>query len=338
MQLDQFDGDALKMLSHALPVPSANGNIFPAVRNRIVAQVSPKPTTWINVFHAVPGRFNLADLPTSPPSTPGNPSDSEDYFTFKVFDTAVAVPDYAQSSWEFLPMPRSPRPVVPPNSVDLSIVERYIPPPSPTEAKGMFAPKSGSSLLLDRFSEMSPNGGLLFLVYPTKTGAKRFMNEYIGPILEPLLRSMAIINELSADLGSSLHKMAAVEHLVDFGELKASVEQFCRQRSADNDRFQPDKKSTYSVVYSARQEVMPDRATWSADWWIKQEKARVRTTVAKYFQRNPKLHHDKEIVPTAIVQEVLDGVEKNSRPDWRPSKGIEVGIFIIKKTWDREEA
>jgi hypothetical protein len=345
MNLDDFDRDSLKVLSHALPLPSSRGNVFPSVIDRIINQTAPNPTTWINVFHAVPGRFTIADLPTSPPTTPGQTSSGEDYFTSKVFDTAVAVSDYSEFDAKASPLPKSPRPVVPPSSVNLSIIERYIPPPTPGEAKGLFTQQhNGQSLLVDRLTELSSDNGLLFLIYPTKTGARTFMNDYLGPILEPLLRSMSIINSMSSDLGTSLHKMVAVEHLIDYGELKASVEHFCRQMSANSpiattttpssssSRKSPMVAAQYNVMYAARHEVMPDRATWSADWWGRQEKARVRATVSRYIRQNPKAGGDKDIVPTAIVQEILDGVEKSSRPGWKPSKGLEVGVFIIKKT------
>ena len=65
--------------------------------------------TWINVFHAIPGKFNLQDLPRSPPSTPGPAIGGEDYFTEKVFDSAVSIADYQQDLSE---LPRSPCPVV----------------------------------------------------------------------------------------------------------------------------------------------------------------------------------------------------------------------------------
>lgn len=60
--------NALKIISHALPSPSTAGHVFPSIISRIndSAPVSPAtPLTWINVFHAIPGRFNLADLPVS---------------------------------------------------------------------------------------------------------------------------------------------------------------------------------------------------------------------------------------------------------------------------------
>jgi hypothetical protein len=129
------------VLSHALPSPSPTGHIYASIINAILGSTPSLSTTWINVFHAIPGRFNLEDLPTSPPSTPGPPVGGDDYFTQKIFDTAVRVSDYQQ---DLSSLPRSPRPVVPPKSVDLAVVERYIPPSSVHEFLDMFEPSGPS--------------------------------------------------------------------------------------------------------------------------------------------------------------------------------------------------
>ncbi|KAG9539893.1 hypothetical protein KCU86_g23483, partial [Aureobasidium melanogenum] len=73
--------DPIKVLSHALPCPSTEGHAFPTIISSLHDETPTSPTCWINVFHALPGRFNLADLPTSPPSTPGPPIGGDDYFT-----------------------------------------------------------------------------------------------------------------------------------------------------------------------------------------------------------------------------------------------------------------
>lgn len=323
-------GNSLRVMSHALPTPSADGHAFPALINHIIERVPSLQTTWINVFHAVPGRFNLQDLPTIPPNTPGSSIGGEDYFTSKVFDTAVPVSDYDGPATA---LPQSFRPVVPPGSIHVSIIERYIPPPTPNEATTLFD-RTGLSLINDRLVELSPTNGLLLFVYPTKTGARTFMSDYLGPVLEPHLRSMAIVNELSADLGTSLHRMASVDHLIDFGELKASMEHFCRQLSTTNEslsRFHPERNTTYHLVHASKEEVMPARRIWAADWWSKQEKPRLRSTVTKYFRQNQKAQ-DTEIVPTALIQGILDGVSFKSNPEGRPDKGIEVGVFVVKKS------
>ncbi|KAK5755465.1 hypothetical protein LTS12_014450 [Elasticomyces elasticus] len=90
----QIPSNPLRVLSHALPSPSSEGHIFPTIIGAIHDSTPSSPTQWINVFHAIPGRFNLADLPTSPPATPGPAIAGEDYFTQKTFDSAVPISDY----------------------------------------------------------------------------------------------------------------------------------------------------------------------------------------------------------------------------------------------------
>jgi len=130
----------LRVLSHALPVPSDSGHIYNTILERIGANTPCNPPTWINVFHAIPGKFNLPDIPTSPPSTPGMQS-GDDYFTQKIFSSAVPISDYQDDPSA---LPRSPRPVVPPSTVNLAVVERYIPPSSSNEFKNLFSPSGPS--------------------------------------------------------------------------------------------------------------------------------------------------------------------------------------------------
>lgn len=63
----------LKVLSHALPSPSQTGHAYTSIIEAIHDSTPSSPTAWINLFHAIPGRFNLEELPTSPPNTPGPP-------------------------------------------------------------------------------------------------------------------------------------------------------------------------------------------------------------------------------------------------------------------------
>ncbi|OCK79128.1 hypothetical protein K432DRAFT_330829 [Lepidopterella palustris CBS 459.81] len=322
--------DCVKVLSHALPCPSRVGHVFPVIIDAIHGQTPDRHTSWVNVFHAVPGRFNLADLPTSPPTTPGPAIGGDDYFTTKVFDSAVAVSDYQGDSKL---LPSSPRPVVAPLTVNVSIVERYIPPINTYEFAELFS-TAGRSLLLDRLIELSPNNGVLLFAYPTRTGGRTFMNEYLGPILDPLLRSMAVVHNLSADLGNSLGHMTAVEHLLEYRLLKSRMEKFCHHLSTNSstlEKFQKGKVK-FELIYSSKEEVMLDRQVWATDWWIKQEKPRVRTAVTKCFRISHKLPADSEVMPTNLIQEILDGVASRQYVYDAPKKGVEIGVFIIRKS------
>lgn len=283
---------------------------------------------WINVFHALPGKFNLADLPSSPPSTPGPAIGGEDYFASKIFDSAVRVVDY-QGNLQALP--QSPAPIVPPSSVDVSIVERYIPPSSVNEFSEMFNTK-GPSILLDRLVELSPDNGTLVFIYPTRKGARTFTTEYLGPILEPLLRSIVVVNGFSADMGSSAGRMVAAAQLPDFDVMRMRIQTLCTtlsQKSPGMEKFHR-KQASFSLVYSAKEEVKLDRSVWADTWWCKQEKPRLRETVNRYFRKANGAGDEK--TPPMIIQELLDGVATNPYRGPEPTSGIEVSVFVVKRT------
>ncbi|KNG50998.1 hypothetical protein TW65_71827 [Stemphylium lycopersici] len=316
--------DSVKILSHALPCPSTTGHVF----GQVIASIhdrSSTQTSWINVFHALPGRYTLLDLPKSPPSTPGPAVGGDSYFTSKVFDSAVAIPDYQLDSKL---LPPSPRPVVPPGSINVSIVERYIPPTNTNEFAEMFTFR-GRSLLYDRLLELSSDDGILLFIYPTKAGAKTFMRQYLGPILDPLLRTVTVVHELHSELGRNLGQMGSVNYLDEYGHLESQVRNFCDMMG---DRHaNPDKRAVYEVIHAAKEEILLERSAWADDWWIKQEKPRVRDIVMKYFSKSRKLPSG-EMSAATLIQHVLDGVSKREYQDGGPTKGVEVGVFIVKKT------
>lgn len=313
----------VKILSHALPCPSMSGHLFGQLIAFIHERTSSN-TSWINVFHAVPGRFTLSDLPKSPPSTPGPAVGGDEYFTSKVFDSAVAIPDYQLDS-ELLPS--TPRPVVPPGSVHVSIVERYIPPTNTNEYAEMFSSR-GRSLLHDRLIELTTDDGLLLFIYPTKLGGRTFMHDYLGPVLDPLLRTLTVVHDLASDLGKSLGQMSSVAYLNEYESLKSQLEKFCLVvRNATSGEPKP----TYQVIHASKEEVYPERRAWASDWWIKQEKPRIRDTITKYFSQTKKLP-ESGLTGTHLIEEVLDGVANRKVDESHPRKGIEVGVFIIKKT------
>ncbi|KAK6005173.1 hypothetical protein QM012_007952 [Aureobasidium pullulans] len=321
--------DPIKVLSHALPCPSTEGHAFPTIISSLHDETPTSPTCWINVFHALPGRFNLADLPTSPPSTPGPPIGGDDYFTSKVFDSAVHILDYADN---LKSLPQSPRPVVPPSSVDVSIVERYIPPTNKNEFADMFTTK-GPSLLVDRLVELSPDNGTLIFVYPTKRGAQTFVNEYLGPILDPILRSMVVVNGFSSDMGQQLGKMVAVDELPDHDMMKRKIMSLCSslsQSSPGMERFQK-LPTNFELLLSTTEEVILDRKVWSQDWWAKQEKPRIRETISRFFRKANRAQEDQ--TPVSLVHEVLDGVAQKAYPEGKEKQsGIEVSVFVISRS------
>lgn len=287
------------------------------------------------MFHAIPGRFNLEELPTSPPNTPGPPIGGDDYFTQKIFGSAVPITDYQA---DLSSMPRSPRPVVPPNSIDVSIVERYIPPSSPREFKGMFS-VDGPSILIDRLIELSPQNGSLVFIYPTRTGAQTFMRDYLSPILDPVLRSTVTANGLSSELCQSLGSMPAVSLLPEHAELERKMKALCAHltnRSATMARFHG-SRATFNMVHSSTKEVPLDRQVWAKDWWTKQEKTRVTEVVMRNAQdaqtKSSNRHVDRPPSATELWQKLLKDVE--TRPydaGCEPKRGVEVAVFVIKRS------
>lgn len=325
----------LKVLSHALPSPSPTGHVYTTIIEAIHDSTPSSPTCWINVFHAIPGRFNLEELPTSPPNTPGPPVGGDDYFTQKIFGSAVPITDYQQ---ELTSLPRSPRPVVPPSSIDVAIVERYIPPNSIREFKEMFT-VDGPSILIDRMIELSPHNGSLVFIYPTRSGAQTFMHEYLSPLLDPVLRSIVVANGFSSDLSLSLGDMPAVRHLLEHSELERRTMQLCTrltQRSGSMARFHG-RPAKFTLSYSATQNVMLPRQAWAKDWWTKQEKPHVTEVVTKAAQeaqtKSSNRYVDRPPTATELWQKLLKDVEQ--RPydaGQEPQNGVEVAVFVIKRS------
>lgn len=329
--------DSLMILSHALPSPSHTGHIYSEVISAIRSSTpsNSSPMTWINVFHAITGRFNLQDLPRSPPTTPGPAVGGEDYFTEKVFDSAVSIADYQD---DLSHLPRSPRPVVPPSSIDVSIVERYIPPSTSKEFESMFEP-NGHSILVDRLVELSPNNGSLLFIYPTKAGAETFTREYLGPVLDPSIRSMGVVHGLSAELNAALGSMVAVNNLPSHESLHHSISTLCArltQRSSAAERFHG-RRPSLTLSYASRQYVKLSREAWAQDWWIKQEKPRIRAAVTRYareIQMRPSHEHsERPTTSTELLQTLLDDVvRKQYQHGQEPERGVEVSMFVITRT------
>ncbi|KAL9089803.1 MAG: hypothetical protein Q9165_005597 [Trypethelium subeluteriae] len=346
---------SIKFLSHALPCPSATGHAFPKVIKAIQDRIPPTSVTWINVTHAVHDRFRLSDLPTSPPATPAAPLTGNDYFSSTVFDSAVSIIDYQlpHPSQQRLPTtpipPSSPHPAVSPGSLDFSLCERYIPPASPHEFATMFSTAPGStSLLVDRLVELSPNSGRLLFIYPTRRGAQTFMDAYLGPVLDPIIRSMVVLHNFSSNLRSRLGRMDAVDALPTFGALESQLRRLCRELSGSSssssssggggepsaralgsvsslDRLR--QGASFAVTYAACERVRLERGVWAREWWVKQEKRRVRDAVTAWYQ-TARSQMDK--IPVEIIEDILSGVATKQQAI-EPSEGVEVGVFVIAR-------
>jgi hypothetical protein len=374
----------LRVLSHALPSPSSEGHAFPAVIEAIQQATDPNSITWMNIFHAVTGKFSLADLPKSPPTTPAPPNEGDDYFTTRVFNMAVEVPDYSEKI-AARPLLQKLRPAISPSSIDISVVERYIPPTSTTEFEELFT-VTGRSFLSDRLIELSTKHGTLLFIYPTKVGGTTFKNDYLAPILDPILRELGTTHDLSIDLLQAIGSMTAIEKLFSFEEMKARLQEFCRSLSVSGSTPHGSYHTlgaTYTVVHSSTQCVPLGRTVWAEDWWAKQEKIKIQKAFENYdvhkagVAPGANVKHQlatakKEawaavrpgadnhaLLQRAKTQELMRAYERTrgeKRPDdnemlilkllqdlaikpyprGEPTKGVEVGVFVVKKTL-REE-
>ncbi|PYH40150.1 uncharacterized protein BP01DRAFT_359442 [Aspergillus saccharolyticus JOP 1030-1] len=349
LSLANSRGEAVKIVSHMLPYPrpgdkaatiSPNDSVYcslvQAVQNRLRHGQSP----YINVTHAVPEQFSLSNLPSSPSHSPRSLFSNDDYFNSTVFSSAAVVSAYHdfRGPIQSRSSSHSPMPVVPPMTVHLSILERYLPPSSAQEYKDLFSPYR-PSFLVDRLFELSPDGGSLLFVYPTRRGGSTFKSQYLGPILDPLLRQLVVVNELSTDIGRYLGKLSSVSHLDDFDTMREHLAQLCGSLSSSSSQF--------SVVDARKGSAHLDRELWT-EWFIHQEKARMKEVLSVYWQNGRRLPatkavsnvsstnyilEDKEVTSAMLLGEILDGIRR--RPygeDSEPHDGVELGVFVIRRS------
>jgi hypothetical protein len=194
---------------------------------------------------------------------------------------------------------------------------------------------------------------VFIFIYLTRAGAETFKKEYLGAVLDPLLRSMMIRNEITHTICQSIGTMEAINDMLPFAELKARMAAYCAQISA-RDRTPSsisNVPATYTLLHSSTSEVKLG-ASWS-DWWVKQEKTRVTEVFEAYIRAFPhraRSASSQTNVPMesrermrddtgaqgggsmAYILEVLEGVKKGAlRNDGRQEHGVEVGVFVVKK-------
>ncbi|KAJ9352007.1 hypothetical protein C8Q69DRAFT_446279 [Paecilomyces variotii] len=335
-------GEAVKIVSQTLPYPRAadksvalptRDSVFCSVVQAIQNRLRPGQSPYINITHAVPEQFSLSNLPSSPPSTPSMAFGGDDYFQSTVFSSATPVPAYHDFRGP-LQSSRTSYPIVPPHSVHLAIVERYLPPSSIQEYKDFFCPDR-PSVLVDRLKELSPCGGSLLLIYPTKKGAQSFKTQYLGPILDPLLRQMVVVNELSADVGRYLGKFGSPAQMDDFESMKSNINLLCQSIS--------NPSSKYTLVDAERGTAHLDRNLW-AEWYIQQERARMKEVLNIYWRNGQRLPvnkalsasnrtlADKEVTSAMLLGEIFDGIKRRPYGDGGPRDGVELGVFVIRRS------
>lgn len=323
----------IQLVSQTLPSPSkeaARPNaIFAEVISAIQTRFGTNRQPYITITHAVPPVFDLLNLPSSPPSTPNVFAGREDYFTQSIFAHAAVVSSYHVPPDSLAnPAPPSPNPIVPPSSVQISVLERYIPPSSSQEIKQLFS-LSGQSVLIDRLAELSHNNGSMLFVYPTKIGANMFISKYLNRILDPLLRALVEVHQLSYGLAESLSSMAVAD-LHTFEALHARISQLCRRMSQQV--TSENQRSHFHLVYAGTGEVAIDRRTWT-QWYLKQEHARFKRTLDSYWGRGRRLSQMDSAGAGTVLREVIDGVSKmTNEVAQQTGPDIEVGVFVIRRT------
>ncbi|PGG95449.1 hypothetical protein GX51_08244 [Blastomyces parvus] len=358
LKISKTPGQAVQMVSQTLPCPpidqtpssspvSAFSSVVEEIQRRLQADQSP----YINIIHAVPPKFSLNNLPTSPPSTPNRMSPDDDYFNLTVFSSGAPVSAYASHrdsmSDDLAGSTHTPTPIVPPYSVHISIVERYLPPPSSREYRNLFS-ATGPSVLVDRLRELSPQGGNLVLIYPTQQGARTFKNQYLGPILDPLLRQMVVVNELSADISKALGSMPAIAEMDDFESMQNNILRLCenlRQRESSLAGPSPTRSSRFTMVYGGKGEICMDRKSW-IEWYIQQETPRARDILNGYWRAGYQLptslmaspgtlkSGNREISGPSLLQVLFQGLRNRASADGSPGLGpsMEVGVFVIRRS------
>ncbi len=175
------------------------------------------------------------------------------------------------------------------------------------------------------------------MIYPTKAGGNTFMKDYLSPILDPVLRSMAVVNGLSASLASMLGNMTSVDRLSDHETYEARIQTLLNTISRGGPAvervFEQGSRPRFTLAYASAEHVAVDRSTWAQEWWTKQEKPRVREAVTKYAreaQTRSSNFNERPRTSTELLQEVLKGVaEKPYPPGHEPTQGIEVSCFVV---------
>ncbi|KAJ5390391.1 uncharacterized protein N7496_001459 [Penicillium cataractarum] len=340
-------GEAVKIVSQTLPYPRPsdqsisvprNDSIFYSIVRSVHNHLQPGHSPYINVTHAVPEQFSLSNLPHSPPSTPHSPTAADEYFNATVFSSAAVVGAYHDYRGPIQrQIAHAPMPIVPPHSVHISVLERYLPPPSAQEYRDVFC-ATRPSFLVDRLCELSPDGGSLLFVYPTKKGASTFKSQYLGPLLDPLLRQLVVVNGLSADVGRYLGKLSTVSMMDDFATMKANIVALCEDLSSSSSQFH--------VADAGKASAHLDRDLW-VEWYIHQEKARMKEVLSLYCQngRRPPISKalttggssglmpDKEVTSSMLLGEIFDGIRKRHYgEDNEPRDGVELGVFVIRRS------
>lgn len=327
--------DNIHIIAQVLPQPAIDTSdtkpAFEEVVEAIQTRRNSANLAYITLTHAVPPKFEMKDLPTSPPATPNVTQGRDDYFGQTIFTNAATVSTYhGHKSLLNSQAPPSPNTIVAPSSVHLCVLERYIPPTSPFEYADFFDSRS-HSILVDRLAELSVRGGRLLLLYPTRTGAETFMSSYLNPVMDPFLREFIFLNNLYFQLGTTLGSMSAVSSMLEFDDMEDRLRGLCRAVS-NKASFRGGPRSVFTVLHSSKGASAIDSKTWK-EWFVNQEISRIKENLFEYAKMGgrmpPELNHH-QLTPSVLARQVVEGIQDSSRISG--GVPIELGIFVIERT------
>lgn len=222
-----------------------------------------------------------------------------------------------------------PQTVVAPSSITISVLERFIPPSTVSEYNDLFKFDQPSALV-DRMAELKPDKGNLVFVYPTQQGACTFRQDYLGPILDPQLRTMIGVHGISPNVVADIARLEAMYEMHDFNQMHVKLAQLL----ASMNRKGGGNFHRFSIVEAGRQSVHISRDAW-AEWYTEQELPRIRDIMNKYYGRAhllPKTDGAGDYTAAGLVREIVDAIKGRAYDNGEaPCEGIEVGVFVIKR-------
>jgi hypothetical protein len=159
-------------------------------------------------------------------------------------------------------------------------------------------------------------------IYPTKRGATTFKSQYLGPILDPLLRHLVVVDGFSADVSRDIGRLEAVNSMEDFQTMKANIELLCQQWSNHTSRF--------SLVAAEKGLAPLDSKLWK-DWYTQQERPRIKDLLSRNWQTLSRYGNSAgSLTASMILAKIMDGL-KMREYDVSPTEDIELGVFVIRR-------
>ncbi|KAL8648023.1 MAG: hypothetical protein Q9210_005222 [Variospora velana] len=318
-----------------LGAPSALTGIINALQTRFGQFSSDR---YIDVTHAVPAKFSFSQLPNSPVTTPNRPAAEAsmgDYFSIPstvVFAKgAIAASHESRKNLVAQNAASTPFPqtVVAPSSIAISVLERFIPPATVSEYSDLFKIDQPSALV-DRMVELKPDHGDLVFIYPTQTGAIAFREAYLGPILDPQLRTLNGVHGISTNVLADIARLEPIRAMHNFYQLRLKVAQLL----ASMNRKGGGNLHRFTISEASTQHVHIGRDAW-AEWFTEQELPRIREIMNQYYgraHRLPRTEGAGDYTAAGLVREIVDGIKGRAyEAGEAPREGIEVGVFVIKR-------